>query len=85
MLPSLPATGPITEKRRAIFGIITSNIQRIAHLLGNLCAASESRNCDFNPFVIVFANCSETNLKVVVAGELKKDAFVAMFSREMVQ
>ncbi|KAL7554231.1 hypothetical protein ACHAWF_017646 [Thalassiosira exigua] len=69
-LPKLQVDSACTQKRDALFGIITGNIKRIVALLDDLRAASESEECDFDPFVVVFVNSA--NLSRAVDAEIKK-------------
>jgi len=46
-------------KRNALFGIITSDLERIRPLLQDLTSISESPEADFIPFLVLFSNCSE--------------------------
>mmetsp|Transcript_20279 Transcript_20279/g.41934 ORF Transcript_20279/g.41934 Transcript_20279/m.41934 type:complete len:226 (+) Transcript_20279:1245-1922(+) len=45
-------------------------MNRVSYLLDDLEAASGSVNCDFNPFVVVFAN-GENELSSLITNELK--------------
>ena len=68
LLPKLTPVTPCTKKNSAVFGIITSDIQRISPLLDDLRAASAS----FIPFIVVFVNTATAVLATEVESEIKK-------------
>ena len=69
-LPTLQTNASIEEKKRVIFGTITSDINRIIPLLNDLSCVSES----FDPFVIIFANGLglDTELEESIEKEVKE-------------
>lgn len=84
MLPKLEAIHPHAEKKRVIFGTITSNIRRIVPLLNDLRAASESVASNFDPFLVIFANSTGTydELALAIKGKVKeRDLKGHVFSR----
>ena len=73
LLPKLRESHALcTVKKRVVVGAITSDILRVGHLLDDLSSASESRDCNFDPFVVVFTNSFHDELTKKVQSEMKK-------------
>ena len=73
LLPKLQESHALcTVKKRVVFGTITSDILRVGPLLDDLSSASESRDCNFDPFVVVFTNSFHDELTEKVQSEMKK-------------
>ncbi len=71
-LPKLASSTPRPEKKRVVFGVITSDIKRVSPLLDDLSAASKSQDCDFDPFIVIFANSSGNELAEEAKSQLKE-------------
>jgi len=63
LLPPFHSTDLLSKiKRNALFGIITSDINRVLPLLDDLAQAFSSSESNFTPFVILFANSDSEEL-----------------------
>ena len=68
-LPALQTNASNDEKKRVIFGSITSDINRIIPLLNDLSSVSSE---SFDPFVIIFVNGLDTELEECIEKDLKE-------------
>lgn len=81
LLPKLDISSE-QKKRNALFGIITSDTNRVAPLLDDISASSKSPHSDLAAFVVLFVN-SSTGIDDKIKRELtKRDLRGYVLSRE---